>query len=317
MKIIFLGTPSFAVASLAALVDNGYDVVAVITTPDKPSGRGQQLHQSEVKKYALDKGLKILQPEKLKDKDFLAEVKSLQADLQIVVAFRMMPLELWNMPPLGTFNLHASLLPQYRGAAPINRAIMNGELQTGLTTFFLKHEIDTGTILLQDKVEIAPDETAGELHDTLMVQGAQLIIKTMQLIQSENYQPIEQEQLIDDSTVLKHAPKLFKDDCKIDFSKNVLELHNQVRGLSPHPTAFFEMQQSDGEIIPVKVYRASYELTPVVLTHALTTDGKTILKVSGKDGFLNILEIQLPGKKRMKTTELLRGFKFEDSWKIL
>lgn len=317
MRIIFIGTPSFAVESLRILVDNRYDIVGVITAPDKPAGRGQQLHQSEVKKYALEKGLHIMQPLKLKDEKFLEEVKSLKADLQIVVAFRMMPDTLWNMSPLGTFNLHGSLLPQYRGAAPINRAIMNGEKETGVTTFFLKHEIDTGNILLQEKISIAKDETAGELHDRLMMVGADLVLKTVQLIESGNYQSKEQEKLIIDPKELKHAPKLFKEDCRIDFTKNVSVLHNQVRGLSPHPTAFFEIKKSNGEILPIKIYKSSYEETPVVLSHALFTDKKNILKISGRNGFLNLLEVQLPGKKRMKADELLRGFKFEDDWKVL
>ena len=317
MRIIFIGTPSFAVESLRILVDNGYDIVGVITAPDKPAGRGQQLHQSEVKKYALEKGLHIMQPLKLKDEKFLEEVRSLKADLQIVVAFRMMPDALWNMPPLGTFNLHGSLLPQYRGAAPINRAIMNGETKTGVTTFFLKHEIDTGNILLQEKITIGEDETVGELHDRLMIAGAHLVLKTVQLIESGKYQSKEQEKLIADPKELKHAPKLFKEDCRIDFSKNVITLHNQVRSLSPHPTAFFEIQKSNGEILPVKVFKSSYEETPVVLSHALYTDQKNILKISAKDGFLNLLEVQLPGKKRMKADELLRGFKFEGEWKVL
>ncbi len=317
MKIIFIGTPSFAVESLRILVDNGYDIVGVITAPDRPAGRGQLLHQSEVKKYALEKGLHIMQPLKLKDENFLEEVRSLKADLQIVVAFRMMPDALWNMPPLGTFNLHASLLPQYRGAAPINRAIMNGETETGVTTFFLKHEIDTGNILLQEKITIGENETAGELHDRLMMTGANLVLKTVQLIESGKYQPKEQEKLIADPKELKHAPKLFKEDCRIDFSKNVLTLHNQVRGLSPHPTAFFEIQKSNGEILTVKVFKSTYEETPVVLSHALFTDHKNILKISAKDGFLNLLEVQLPGKKRMKADELLRGFKFEADWKVV
>ncbi len=317
MKIIFIGTPTFAVESLKILVENGYEVVGVVTAPDKPAGRGQQLHQSEVKKYALEKGLHILQPLKLKDESFLAEVRSLKADLQIVVAFRMMPVELWNMPPQGTFNLHGSLLPQYRGAAPINYAIINGEKETGVTTFLLKHEIDTGNILLQEKVAIGKDETAGELHDRLMVVGAGLVLKTVQLIEKGNYHPKEQNELVANTKELKHAPKIFKDDCKIDFSKNVHVLHNLVRGLCPHPTAFFEVQKPSGEILTVKVYKSSYEEAPVVLSHALFTDGKNIFKVSGRDGFLNLLEVQLPGKKRMKADELLRGFKFEDDWKIL
>ena len=317
MKIIFLGTPAFAVPSLAILVENGYDIAAVITAPDKPAGRGQQLHQSEVKKFALEKKLRILQPEKLKDEKFLSEVKNIKADLQIVVAFRMMPESLWSMPPLGTFNLHGSLLPQYRGAAPINRAIMNGETETGATTFFLNHEIDTGNILFQEKVVIGKDETAGELHDRLMHMGALLVLKTVQQIETGNIHSKKQSQFISTHTKLKHAPKIFRDDCKIDFSKGVMQLHNLVRGLSPHPTAFIEIEKPSGEIIALKVYRSSFEKTPVVLSHALFTDQKNILKISAADGFLHLLEVQLPGKKKMKTEELLRGFKFEGDWKIL
>lgn len=310
MKIIFLGTPGFAVPSLDILVKNGYEIPAVITAPDKPAGRGQKLNESEVKKYALEQGLNVLQPVRLSDPLFLEEVKSLGADLQVVVAFRMMPEALWSMPVHGTFNLHGSLLPQYRGAAPINRAIMNGESKTGVTTFFLKHEIDTGNIVFREEIPIGPDETAGELHDRMMLVGAELVLKTVRALESGNLQLHDQSAFMNSGIVLKPAPKIFKDDCRLDFSMPVAHLHNIVRGLSPFPGAFFDLELADGQMIQVKVLRSSKEEAGTVLTHELLTDGKTYLKIAAADGFLKILELQLPGKKRMKTEEVLRGFRF-------
>jgi methionyl-tRNA formyltransferase len=317
MKIIFLGTPEFAVPSLDILVKNGYDIVAVITVPDKPAGRGQKLHESDVKRYAVANGIKVLQPIKLSDPIFLEEVRSLNADLQIVVAFRMMPVALWSMPKYGTVNLHGSLLPHYRGAAPINRAIMNGETETGVTTFFLKHEIDTGDIIFRESLPIDPNETAGELHDRMMILGADLILKTVNSIASNNVKEIPQSEFIVPNSTLKIAPKIFKEDCKLDFTKSVAELHNHVRGLSPFPGAYLELQQEDGSIIPIKVFRSLPELAGTVLTHELLTDGKNYIKVSAADGFLYINELQLPGKKRLTAVELLRGFKFDNNWTVL
>lgn len=310
MKIIFLGTPGFAVPSLDILVKNGYDIPAVITAADKPSGRGQKLNPSEVKKYALDHGLKILQPLKLNDAGFLDEVKSLNADLQVVVAFRMMPEALWTMPRLGTFNLHGSLLPQYRGAAPINRAVMNGEEKTGVTTFFLKHEIDTGNVVFRKEIPIGQDETAGELHDRMMHIGAELVLETVKAIEGGVVKLIPQQDLMYPGEVLKPAPKIFKEDCRLDFANDVHTLYNQIRGLSPFPGAFFFLELPDGEQLQVKVLRASFESAGFVKTHELFTDGKSEIKVSAHGGYLRILELQLPGKKRMKTEELLRGFSF-------
>ena len=267
LKIIFMGTPDFATASLKALVEAGCNIVGVITAPDKPAGRGLKLHESDVKKYAVEKNLKILQPEKLKDQRFLDELKALKADLQVVVAFRMLPEVVWEMPPMGTMNLHASLLPQYRGAAPINWAIINGEKETGVTTFKLKHEIDTGDILLQEKIAIGDNETAGELHDRMKEIGARLLVKTIKGLANGELKEISQNN-IQHSTFniqnpsLKHAPKIFTETCRIDWNKSVTEIHNLVRGLSSHPAAFTELQGKT-----LKVYRSEKELnTPFVIT---------------------------------------------------
>lgn len=317
MKIIFLGTPEFAVNSLQILVENGYDVVGVITSPDKPSGRGQKLSISAVKEYALQKGLNILQPIKMSDPNFLKEVKALNADLQIVVAFRMMPEVLWNMPPLGTFNLHGSLLPQYRGAAPINRAIMNGEKKTGLTTFFLKHEIDTGNIIFRQEIEIGDDENSGELHDRMKIAGAALVLKTVQAIEKGNVEVHTQQSFLDAGEKIIEAPKIFKEDGKLDFSKSIFNLHNQIRGLSPYPGAYFELKMPDNSISAIKILQAMPEPGGTVLTHELISDGKKTMKISAADGFIVVKEIQVPGKKRMKTQELLSGFTFPHDSVIL
>ncbi len=316
MKIIFLGTPEFAVPSLDILVQNGYEIPAVITVPDKPAGRGQKLNESAIKKYAVSKGLKVLQPIRLSTPEFLDEVSALQADLQIVVAFRMMPEALWAMPHFGTFNLHGSLLPQYRGAAPINRAVMNGEPFTGVTTFFLKHEIDTGNIVFRREISIGPDETAGELHDRMMYIGAELVLETVKALESGSMVLHPQTDYIRPGEDLKPAPKIFKEDCRLDFSKSVDQLHNQVRGLSPFPGAFFELEMPDGQMLQIKVGHSAKEIAGTVLTHEVLTDGKNFLKISAADGFLNIIELQLPGKKRMKIDEVLRGFKFPETARI-
>jgi len=317
MKIIFLGTPGFAVPSLKILVDNGYDIVAVITAPDKPAGRGQKLHESEVKQYAKSKGLKILQPIKLADPGFLEEIKLLKADLQIVVAFRMMPEKLWAMPKFGSLNLHGSLLPIYRGAAPINRAIMNGEMVTGVTTFFLNQKIDTGDIIYQDEISIGNDESAGELHDRMMVIGSSLVLKTVKAIESNTIETKSQDLIFESNLEIKSAPKIFKEDCKLNFSNKIQDLFNQIRGLSPYPGSFFEMRLSDGTIHSVKVFKSKMEAAGTVLTHELISDGKTFLKLSAADGFIHFLEIQIPGKKRMMVEELLRGYSFPKNAEIL
>jgi methionyl-tRNA formyltransferase len=301
MKIVFMGTPDFAVASLNALVEAGFDIVAVVTAADKPAGRGQKLQESAVKKYAAEKGLKILQPLKLKDPDFIAELESLKADLQVVVAFRMLPEIVWTMPPMGTINLHASLLPQYRGAAPINHAIINGETESGATTFFLKHEIDTGDVIFSERVAIAEDDTAGDLHDHLMLAGAGLLVKTVKAIEKNDYK--EQPQIF--SEELKHAPKIFKEFCKIDWTQPVKTIYNLIRGLSPYPTAFTELNGKT-----VKIFKAQYESAePGIAPGEFVTDGKTFLKFAAKDGFISLLDLQYEGKKRMMADEFLRGMR--------
>jgi methionyl-tRNA formyltransferase len=313
MRIIFMGTPEFAVASLDILVQNNYDVVAVVTVPDKPAGRGQQLQQSAVKKYALEKGLTILQPEKLKDEAFINELKELKADLQIVVAFRMLPEVVWNMPPLGTYNLHGSLLPKYRGAAPINWAVINGETESGVTSFKLKHEIDTGNMLFQEKAPITKTTTAGELHDTLMKVGAEVILKTVKAIESGNYELKPQ----DDSQSI-HAPKLFKETCKINWNNPAEQIYNLIRGLSPYPAAFTEFLDKNNQTLGVKIFISEIEETQH--THNVgdvKSDGKTFLKVACSNGFIHIKELQMAGKKRMLVEEFLRGFKIEDGFKFI
>lgn len=301
MKIVFMGTPDFAVASLNALVEAGFEVVGVVTAADKPAGRGQKLQESAVKQYAVLKGIPVLQPLKLKDPIFLEELKSLNADLQVVVAFRMLPELVWNMPPSGTINLHASLLPQYRGAAPINHAIINGEKESGVTTFFLKHEIDTGDVIFSEKVEIRSDETAGELHDELMHAGAGLLVKTVKAIANGDYQEQPQPQ----SAELKHAPKIFKEDCLIDWNQPALKIYNQIRGLSPYPTAFTKLNDK-----VLKIFKAELEdKEPGISAGAFLSDGKTYLKFAAKDGFIKLTDLQYEGKKRMRTDEFLRGMR--------
>lgn len=310
LKILFSGTPDFAVESLKILFENGYNICGVITAPDKPAGRGMQMQQSAVKKYAQSKGLLILQPEKLKDAAFLSQVASLKADLHIVVAFRMMPEQLWSMPRLGTLNLHASLLPQYRGAAPINRAIMNGETTTGVTTFFLKHEIDTGDIILSDKVDIGPTETAGELHDRLMHIGAALVLKTVQQIEKGNLSTTPQNSI---SSEIKHAPKIFKNDCIINWSEKTSTVFNQIRGLSPYPGAFTILEDKYGKTLTLKIYIASVvESKELFEAGKIISDNKSFINIATSDGIISIKELQLEGKKRMNVEDFLRGFSIND-----
>jgi methionyl-tRNA formyltransferase len=308
-----MGTPEFAVASLDILVQNNYEVVGVVTVPDKPAGRGQQLQQSAVKKYALEKGLTILQPDKLKSEEFIEELKKLNADLQIVVAFRMLPEVVWNMPPFGTYNLHGSLLPKYRGAAPINWAVINGETESGVTSFKLKHEIDTGNMLFQAKAPISKTTTAGELHDTLMHVGANLILKTVKAIESGDYELKPQ-----DDTQSIHAPKLFKETCKIDWNNSVENIYNLIRGLSPYPAAFTEFLDKNNQILGIKIFVSEMEEGNHTLEVAsVVSDGKTFLKVACKDGFIHIKELQMAGKKRMLIEEFLRGFKIDSDFKFI
>ncbi|WP_406823520.1 methionyl-tRNA formyltransferase [Pedobacter sp. KACC 23697] len=301
MKIVFMGTPDFAVASLDALVQASFDVVAVVTAPDKPAGRGQKLNESAVKKYAVEKGIPVLQPEKLKNPEFLEQLRSYKADLQVVVAFRMLPEVVWNMPPKGTINLHGSLLPQYRGAAPINHAIINGEKESGVTTFFLTHEIDTGNIILSDRTPITDEENAGDLHDKLMHIGANLLVKTLKAIEAGEVNEQPQPQSGD----LKHAPKIFKDDCKVDWNNKAETVYNLIRGLSPYPTAFTFLNDKT-----LKIFKAEIEdKEPGIAAGGFLTDGKTYLKFAAKDGFIKLLDIQYEGKKRMLIEDFLRGMR--------
>lgn len=300
-----MGTPEFAVAPLDALVKAGFDIVGVITAPDKPGGRGMQLQQSAVKKFAVGHGLNILQPEKLKNPQFLEELRSLQADLQVVVAFRMLPEAVWNMPRLGTINLHASLLPHYRGAAPINWAVINGEKETGLTTFKLQHEIDTGNILLQQSLSIGANETAGELHDRMKEAGAALVVRTVEGLAAGTLQETPQAALANGNEQLKIAPKIFTETCKIDWGKSVDDIFNLIRGLSPYPAAFTYL---DGKL--VKVFKGDKILFPGGTAGGeYETDGKTYLRFAGVDGYISITELQLEGKKRMGVEDFLRGYK--------
>ena len=313
MKIVFMGTPEFAVASLDILVQNNYDIVGVVTVPDKPAGRGQQLQQSAVKKYALEKGLPILQPEKLKDEAFINELKKLNADLQVVVAFRMLPEVVWNMPPLGTYNLHGSLLPKYRGAAPINWAVINGETESGVTSFKLKHEIDTGNMLFQEKAPISKTTTAGELHDTLMQVGAEVILKTVKAIESGDYELKPQ-----DDTQSIHAPKLFKETCKINWNNSSEKIYNLIRGLSPYPTAFTEFVDKNNQTLGIKIFVSEMEEADHSLnTGTVISDGKIVLKVACANGYIYIKELQMAGKKRMLVEDFLRGFKIDSDFKFL
>jgi methionyl-tRNA formyltransferase len=302
MRIVFMGTPEFAVASLDELIKAGCDIVGVVTAPDKPAGRGQKLSESAVKQYAVANGLKILQPEKLKDERFIEELKALNADLQVVVAFRMLPEIVWNMPPKGTINLHASLLPQYRGAAPINWVLINGEKESGVTTFFLQHDIDTGNILFTEKVTLSGQETAGELYERLMYKGAGLLVKTVKGVESGRYSQHPQEELAA-GTELKHAPKIFKEDCLIDCNQPVEKIYNLIRGLSPYPTAYTILNEKT-----LKVFGAEYQLTDTGENPGeFFSDNKTFLKFAALDGFINLTDVQLEGKKRMGIVEFLRG----------
>ena len=310
LKIVYMGTPEFAVESLRCLVEGGYNVVGVITMPDKPAGRGHKIQFSPVKQYALEHDLPLLQPEKLKDERFIEALKDWQADLQIVVAFRMLPEVVWNMPKYGTFNLHASLLPQYRGAAPINWAVMNGDTETGITTFFLKHEIDTGEVIQQVKVPIADTDDVGTVHDKLMLLGGKLVTETVDAIINGTVKSIPQEEMAIVGE-LRPAPKIFKDTCRIDWDNTVVKIYNHIRGLSPYPTAWTELHEPDSEApLPVKIFQTEkIEKSHTYKPGSILTDGKTYLHVAATDGFINIKSLQLPGKKRLQTEELLRGFK--------
>lgn len=314
LRIVYMGTPEFAVESLKRLVEGGYNIVGVITMPDKPMGRhGSVLQPSPVKQYAVSQGLKVLQPEKLKDEQFLAELRKLKADLQIVVAFRMLPEVVWNMPPMGTFNLHASLLPQYRGAAPINWAVINGDTETGITTFFLKHEIDTGEIIDQVRVPIADTDNVEIVYNRLMMLGGDLVLKTVDAILDGNVKTTPQEELAQIEE-LRPAPKIFKETCRIDWTQGVKKVYDFVRGLSPYPAAWTELHQGEQAPVMLKIFETekqycSHNYQP----GSIDTDKKTYFRIATTDGYLNIRSLQLAGKKRMEVTDFLRGYRFDDS----
>lgn len=304
MRITFMGTPEFAVASLDALIKANFTIVAVVTAPDKPAGRGQKINESAVKKYAVENLIPILQPLKLKDPEFIEHLKSFNADLQVVVAFRMLPEIVWNMPPKGTINLHGSLLPQYRGAAPINWAIINGEKVTGATTFFLKHEIDTGDILFSNQLPILETDNAGDVHDKLMMLGANLLVETVAAIETGNYKEISQA-FVSEGVELKHAPKIFKENCEIRWGQPVEQVYNMIRGLSPYPTSFTVFQGKT-----LKIFKAEFEKKPHdFLPGHFETDLKTFLKFACQDGFILLKDLQMEGKKRMLVEEFLRGIR--------
>ena len=309
LKIVFFGTPDFAVESLDRLVSGGYNIVGVVTMPDKAAGRGHKMFQSPVKEYALAHNLKLMQPANLKDPEFVEELRSLNADLQIVIAFRMMPEVVWNMPPLGTFNLHASLLPKYRGAAPINWAVMNGDKETGVTTFFLKHEIDTGDIIQQEKIEIAETDNVGVVHDRLMTLGAGMVVETVDAIIAGTVKPIPQEDLLNKDEEPTPAPQIFKETCEIDFKRTAREVYNHIRGLSPYPAAWTTIKDANGAEFALKIYETELPSEKVVGEPGAVVATKDTLTFACADGSIEVKSIQLAGKKRMTTAEFLRGFK--------
>ena len=312
LRIVFMGTPDFAVATLKALVDANYNIVGVITAPDKPAGRGRKLNESAVKTYAQSEGLNILQPTNLKAESFLEELKALEANLQIIVAFRMLPEVVWNMPKYGTFNLHASLLPNYRGAAPIHWAIINGETKTGVTTFFIDEKIDTGAMILQDEVAIEDDETVGTLHDKLMNIGSKLVLKTVKLIEKGDVKTTIQPKTDD----LKTAYKLHKDNCKIDWNLPLEDIYNKIRGLNPFPSAWSYLNNGD-DTLSVKIFKIEKESEKHDLDNGMLVSNNVELKVAVTDGFITIKEIQLPGKRKMDVKSLLNGYQFKENAKLL
>lgn len=312
-----MGTPEFAVESLKALVNEGYNIAGVITSPDKPSGRGHVMKSSPVKVFAQANNLKVLQPANLKSDEFISELKELNADLQVVVAFRILPEIVWNMPGLGTFNLHASLLPDYRGAAPINWAIINGEAMTGVTTFFIDHNIDTGSIIFQEKVGINPDENAGMLHDRLMKEGAGLVVKTVKAIETGNFKSVNQSTLLANREI-KPAPKMFKEDCKINWSNNIKSIYNFIRGLSPYPAAWTELLSAADNLLSVKIFGSEIKVTEHEdAAGKIESDGKSFLRIAVDGGYLYIKELQLAGKNKLGITEFLKGFKNPGSYRLV
>jgi methionyl-tRNA formyltransferase len=317
MRIVFMGTPDFAVSSLDLLLKNNLNIVGVVTAPDKAAGRGQLIQESAVKKFAVKNGLRVLQPEKLKSPEFLQELQSLKADLQIVVAFRMLPESVWNMPIYGTYNLHASLLPQYRGAAPINWAIINGEKITGVTTFKLRHEIDAGNVLLNRKVNITENMNAGELHDLLMKEGSELLLETVKLIETSHRENRELQFMEQNDKLVSHAPKIYKDTCKINWNEAVNNVYNLIRGLSPYPGAFSDLENG-AKKETIKIFRAEKEMCADHISNgSLICDNKSFAKVKCADGYLHLVDIQLQGRKRMLIEEFLRGYKFDNQSKML
>ena len=317
IRIAYFGTPEFAASQLEAILNAGYEVAVVVTMPDKPAGRGRQIQYSDVKKTALEHGLPLLQPEKLKDPTFLEQLAAYQANLFVVVAFRMLPAVVWQMPELGTFNLHASLLPQYRGAAPINFAIINGESETGLTTFFLNEEIDKGAVIMREHIGIRPDETAGELHDELMLLGNKMVVETIEKIASGTVAALPQEEL-SEGQPLKPAPKITKEFCNIDWNQDCPTVYNHIRGLSPYPAAHTQLVSETGDTIDLKVFAAETEICqPDVPVGSVVTDNKKYLKIALRDGFIHLTKVQQAGKKAMPITDFLRGTPLNGDWKTV
>lgn len=313
-KIVYMGTPEFAVPPLEALKKAGFVIEAIVTATDKPAGRGRQVQQSPVKEWALSNNVLLLQPSSLKNETFLKELKEIKADLFVVVAFRMLPAVVWKMPRLGTFNLHASLLPMYRGAAPINYAVINGEQISGVTTFMLDEQLDTGKILFQESMPVGIDETAGELHDRMKVAGAALVVKTCDALISGSVSPIDQKVLINNP--LKEAPKIFKEDCRIDWNRDGEQIRNQIRGLSPYPTAYTDLLLSGGQKASLKIFKARFKPDNTQKAGEIYSDGKTCFAISCSNGWIYADELQLSGRKRMKVVEFLRGFVVEQSLKV-
>jgi methionyl-tRNA formyltransferase len=311
-RIVFMGTPDFAVATLGSLLMNGFNVVGVVTAPDRPSGRGRKINKSAVKEFAEDSSLPIMQPENLKDPEFVENLKKLQPDFFVVVAFRMLPEVIWKIPAIGTFNLHASLLPHYRGAAPINHAIINGETTTGVTTFFIDDKIDTGNILLREEVHISPFENAGDIYDRLMKQGARLVIRTLEGLSENSIKPQPQSKFIKPGEVLKPAPKIYPNDCIIDWNNETVKIHNLIRGLSPYPCAR-SFLSDNSSVQSFKIFESHPEVAKHTFNPGhIISDGKHFIKIACKDGFINIANMQIEGKKRMNTVEFLRGFRLSD-----
>jgi methionyl-tRNA formyltransferase len=320
MRIVFMGTPDFAVASLEKIIESGQNVLAVVTAPDRPAGRGQKLMPSAVKEAALKHNIPVLQPEKLKSEEFIAELKNINADMFVVVAFRMLPEIVWNMPKYGTINLHGSLLPQYRGAAPINWAVINGEKETGVTTFFITHEIDTGNILEHRKISISEKDNAGTIHDQLMIVGAELLAETIGKIERNEIKAQPQDNFIGKQE-LKHAPKIFRETCKIDWNNSTEKIYNLIRGLSPYPAAYSDLSEEGKELVSIKIFETEKEEILKQVQNKppghIETDGKTYLRVFTNDGSLSILSLQYPGKKRLSIEEFLKGNKIPSGAKFV